>query len=108
MPLQAILLVSLTHGLINLIAYTFGLRWVRYITLVWVLIAYFFILPPYFDPEMDEEKAKCGLPLFAITMGFWIFGTCAAIFTHIFSSTILWQLKKEAREEYEILDEEMD
>lgn len=108
MPIQAIVLVSLIHGLINLIAYSFEMKWIRYITLVWVLIAYFFILPPYFYPQINPARAKCGMPIFAINMGFWFFGTCAAIFTHIFSSTILWKLKKESSEDHEILDEEMD
>jgi hypothetical protein len=60
----------------------------NFVILLIILICYFFVFPRLFYPEPSTDGINCGMPIFAITFGFWIFGTIAGILTHI-----IWKIK---------------
>lgn len=59
------------------------------VILLAVLICYFFVFPKLFYPKPSINRINCGMPIFAITLSFWFFGTITGITTHI-----IWKLFK--------------
>lgn len=59
----------------------------NFILLLVFLICYIFIFPQFFYPEPRANGINCGLPVFAVTFTFWVFGTIAGLTTHI-----IWEL----------------
>lgn len=103
-----ILLISFVQALLYLFAAALRFKPARYFILATVLVAYFFILPQYFYPEPKPDRVNCGLPIFAINMGFWIFGSLAATLTHLITPIEMWKINRDSREEDEIIDAEID
>ncbi|WP_353482223.1 hypothetical protein [Haliscomenobacter sp.] len=108
MILQIILLISFIQALLYLFAAALRFKPARYFILVAVLIVYFFILPQYFYPEPKPNRVNCGLPILAINMGFWIFGSLAATFTHFLTPIEMWKISRDSMEEHEIIDAKID
>lgn len=106
--ISIILLISFIQALLNLFAAALRFKPARYLILAIVLVAYFFILPQYFYPEPKPNRVNCGLPIFAINMGFWIFGSLAATLTHLITPIEMWEISSDSREEDEIIDAEID
>lgn len=107
MILQIILAISFIQALLYLFAAVLRYKMARYFILATVFIGYFFILPQYFYPEPKPDQVNCGLPIFAINMVFWIFGSLAATLTHLITPTEMWNINRDSREEDEIIDAEI-
>ena len=61
------------------------------IILFGILACYYFILPKMFYPEPRTDGINCGLPILGLTFAFWIFGSIAALITHII--WVIWKFK---------------
>ena len=61
----------------------------NFIILLIILIGYLFVFPQFFYPEPRKDGINCGMPILAITLAFWIFGTFAGVTTHL-----IWKIKK--------------
>lgn len=59
-----------------------------FIILLIVILLYNFIIPPFFYPN-QEHKVACGLPILGIHFGFLLYGSIAAILTHVIGRHLL-------------------
>lgn len=56
----------------------------RIFILILILLMYIIVFPMLFKPTAPEvEGSRCGLPVIAFMMRFWIFGTLITLLTHI-------------------------
>ena len=56
----------------------------RVFVLTGVIFLYLFVLPVIFTRTLPEvDGIRCGLPVLALLVGFWIGGTLIAIITHV-------------------------
>ncbi|CAM3524048.1 hypothetical protein FLSA109164_01505 [Flavobacterium saliperosum] len=61
----------------------YRIKWVVFILIVFCNLVFF---PDIFIQKFREEEGgtiRCGLPVMAIHLAFWIFGNGASVFTHI-------------------------
>ena len=92
MILLFILIISLVQFTCYYLIYRYKIKIPNFVILILVLIGYYFIFPQFFYPEPRTDGINCGMPIFGITLGFWIFGTIGA-----FGSHILWILIKKCK-----------
>lgn len=99
MILQFIVLVSVCQLMAYLIGQKFKVNYSKSIILTAVLIGYFFIFPSFFRPEFEPNQIRCGMPMFGIMMGFWMFGTLFALITPIlfYSFSKVAEMKKQVK-----------
>jgi len=83
MPLQAIILMFIIQIIGYVLLDRYGLGKFKYLILGLILILNFFVLPSYFIPDNPNKEPRCGMPVLAITFGFWVFGGGLALIAHI-------------------------
>jgi len=54
-----------------------------FIIVLIVLSFHYIFFPRLFVPELESDEINCGLPMFAVTFIFWIFGTIGSIVSYI-------------------------
>ncbi len=55
----------------------------KYLIFGIILVLHFFVLPGYFFPNNPTHEPMCGMPVLAITLGFWILGGGVTLMTHV-------------------------
>lgn len=78
-----IVLISLCQLGVYIISNLIKLKHAKSVILLLVMIGHFFIFPGLFFPKPEQNNPSCGMPSFAITLIFWIFGTLFAFITHL-------------------------
>jgi hypothetical protein len=82
-PLNTIGIILLTQIISYLTLEKFNLSASKYLVLGLIITNYIFVLPSYFIPDNPTNEPRCGMPIFAINLAFWIFGCGSAIITHL-------------------------
>lgn len=87
-----ILLFILGISIIQLVLYVinnkYKTKFPNYIILLIILGCNFFVFPSLFYPEPRTDGINCGMPILAIAIAFWVFGTIAGIVTHFIGKLI--------------------
>ncbi|MFN7117099.1 MAG: hypothetical protein ACK4TA_09900 [Saprospiraceae bacterium] len=78
-----IVLISLCQLGIYIISNLIKLKHAKSVILLLVMIGHLFIFPGLFFPKPEQNNPSCGMPTFAVTLIFWIFGTLFAFITHL-------------------------
>ncbi|MGV6832050.1 MAG: hypothetical protein ACWA5P_10895 [bacterium] len=93
MILLFIIAISLVQFGLYYLDKKYKIKLPSYIILLTFLASYFFVFPKLFYPELNRDGINCGMPILGITFGFWIFGSIAAITTHI-----IWKVKNKKKQ----------
>ncbi len=88
MILLCIIFVSFLQLLLYYLIDKHKLKFPKILIFVLVLIGYYVVFPQYFMPSPKINHINCGMPTLGVFLGFWIFGTIAALMTHI-----IWMIK---------------
>lgn len=89
MILLFILVISLLQLILYYVFATYKISIPAYAILLLMLAGHYMLFPEFFYPIPDPDGINCGMPILGINLAFWIFGTIAALSTHlIWISTI--------------------
>lgn len=83
MILLFIAFISFIQFLIYFIIQNYQFKIYNISILALTLIGHWMLFPQLFFPEPKTDGINCGMPLLGVLFGFWIFGTIAAIITHV-------------------------
>jgi hypothetical protein len=80
MLLFFLLLINIFQILLYIVAdeHKISRTWI----LMLLLLGIFFVLPPYFYPEMKPDGVRCGNALIGVTLACWIFGSFLCLLVH--------------------------
>lgn len=101
MILLFLILISLFQLLTYYLLDKYKLKFSKTLVFILVLLGYYFLFPQYFFPEPRKDGINCGIPVLAILLGFWVFGTIAALITHI-----LWIIKLQKKNKNTLFDKD--
>lgn len=88
MILRLIILICVLQILLYILIDQLNIKYAKGLILFAILYAHIFVLPGYFIPAPKPGGVNCGMPMMAITLGFWIFGGGVTLLTHYIYSII--------------------
>ncbi len=77
---MSVFIQCLSYWIIDSYKIRFSKLWI----LLLMIIVWLFVLPQIaFNSEFGDEQVRCGLPVLAMYVAFWIFGGGLTLLTHI-------------------------
>lgn len=81
-PIHLIIMMLVVQILGYLLLDKYGFKKWKYLVFGLILILHFFVFPDFFIPKYKEGEFRCGMPIMAIYLAFWIIGGGLTIIFH--------------------------